>query len=505
MGSLKEIPNCFSAAPKLDDGFQPATIAEKTALLINPFYPKDPHASFGKHVLTPTLALTSVAAATPDDWAVRYWDENLLQGSPPVDPFPAVVGITVHLTFAKRAYELAKWYRERGSTVVFGGLHVLSCPDEVRPHCDVMVIGDGVTTWSEVLRDFEADTLKPQYTGSFRSAYREAPAPRRDLLPKESFLTTTSLIATRGCHSRCGFCYLSTKGLHMPYQMRDPAQIVEEWIADDQPYAVFTDNNLGSKPEYLRQLCRALRPLDRIWSAAVSIDVADDPATVREMALAGCTGVFVGFESLNDANIREQGKKSPKTDDYSRRVRLLHDHGIQVNGSFVLGFDHDGPDVFRTTVDWVQQNRLACATFHILTPYPNTPLFRQLDQEDRILHRDWSLYDTAHVVFRPKRMTGDELMEGYEWCYKTLFSHRSIWARRPEDWRAVPPYLAMSYLYKRSNWYWQYLIRYRRTAAAWRLLVQWTRHRHVRFRAKLENSPAQTRHSPSGSVVSAGV
>lgn len=505
MRDLKAIPKCFTTAPQLDGGYRTDRIAPKTALLINPFYAKDPHASFGKHVLTPTLALTAVAAATPADWFVRYWDENLLQGPPPVQPFPAVVGISVHLTFANRAYELAKWYRERGSMVVFGGLHVLSCPEEVRPHCDVMVIGDGVTTWGEVLQDFENGTLKTQYVGSFRSAYREAPAPRRDLLPRESFLTTTSLIATRGCHSRCGFCYLSTEGLHMPYQMRDPEQIVDEWLADDQPYAVFTDNNLGSKPEYLRQLCRAIKPLQRIWSAAVSIDVADDPATVREMALAGCTGVFVGFESLNNANILEQGKKSPNTDDYARRVRLFHDYGIQVNGSFVLGFDHDGPDVFDTTVDWVQQNRLACATFHILTPYPNTPLFRKLDSEDRILHRDWSRYDTAHVVFRPKRMSEDELMDGYERCYQTLFSHGSIWARRPQDWRAVPPYLAMSYLYKRSNWYWQHLIRSRRTAAAWRLLVEWTRRRHLRFRATLEDSPVPKRHASSGSVVSAGV
>ena len=133
---------------------------------------------FSTLLSTPSLALTSVAAATPDDWSVRYWDENLLQGSPPVEPFPAVVGITVHLTFANRAYELAKWYRERGSIVVFGGLHVLSCPEEVRPHCDVMVIGDGVSTWTDVLHDFETNTLKSQYTGSFRSSYREAPAPR---------------------------------------------------------------------------------------------------------------------------------------------------------------------------------------------------------------------------------------------------------------------------------------------------------------------------------------
>src|SRR5437762_784279 len=111
---------------------------------------------------------------------------------------------------------------------------------------------------------------------------------RSGLLPRQSFLTTSSLIATRGCHNRCGFCYLATDGLHMPYQTLDPQQVVKQFQADGQPYGVFIDNNLGSKPAYLRELCRALRPIEKIWSAAVSIDVADDPRTVREMALAGC-------------------------------------------------------------------------------------------------------------------------------------------------------------------------------------------------------------------------
>ena len=414
----------------------------------------------------------------------------------------SVVGITVHLTFASRAYELARWFRERGAVVVFGGLHVLSCPEEVRPHCDVMAIGEGVSVWGEIIDDFESGVLKAEYRGSFRSNYRDDPAPRRNLVPRNSFLTTTSLIATRGCHNRCGFCYLSTKGLHMPYQMRSPQQIVDEWLEDGQPYAVFIDNNLGSRPEYLRELCRALRSLEKIWSAAVSIDVADDPATVREMALAGCTGVFVGFESLDDQNINEQHKKSPKTADYANRVACFHDHGIQVNGSFVLGFDHDSPDVFDQTVSWIETNRLECATFHILTPYPNTPLFRQMDGQGRILHRNWDLYDTAHVVFKPKLMTEEQLQSGYDWCYRRLFSHASIWMRRPDDWSAVLPYLAMSYLYKKSNGYWQFLIRHRLTAVAWKPVVEWTRRRHVRFRRRLIEAPVAGRAS---AVVSAGV
>jgi radical SAM superfamily enzyme YgiQ (UPF0313 family) len=495
----------MSFPPRLNPSLATGPVTPRLALLLNPFYPKDPHASFGKHVLTPTLALTSVAGATPPNWEVRYWDENLLQGPPPSSPFPQVVGITVHLTFARRAYELAAWYRRRGAKVVLGGLHVLSCPEETAPHADALAIGDGVQMWPIILRDVEARALRPVYHADFRRPYREDPPARRELLPRNSFLTTTSLIATRGCHNRCGFCYLSTEGLHMPYLVRGPEQVVAEFQADDQPYGVFIDNNLGSKPDYLRSLCRALRPLEKIWSAAVTIDVTDDPSLVREMALAGCTGVFIGFESLDDGNLAAARKRTPRTADYARRVDILHQNGIQVNGSFVLGFDHDGPDVFARTADWIEQNRLECATFHILTPYPGTPLFRQMEADDRILHKNWALYDTAHVVFRPRGMTVEQLAEGYAWCYQRLFSHASIWRRRPSDWRAVAPYLAMSYLYKRSNLFWHFLIRHRLTAMTWRPLVEWTRRRHLRFRRRLEKSAEALIAVRAATMVSAGV
>ena len=497
------LPRAMTEAPALDHEFQPAKVQHKRALLINPFYAKDPHASFGKHALTPTLALTSVAASTPADWEVSYWDENLLQGPPPCEPFPQVVGITVHLTFARRAYELARWYRERGAKIVLGGLHVLSCPDEVAPHADALALGEGTQLWGAILNDVAAGRLQPVYRGDYRRPYRDDPAPRRDLLSHASYLTTSSLIATRGCHNRCGFCYLATDGLHMPYLTRDVQQIVDEFRDNGRPYGVFIDNNLGSKPDYLRALCKGLAPLEKIWSAAVSIDVTDDPTLVREMALAGCTGVFVGFESLNNRNIVDAHKKSPTTDEYARRVQIFHDNGIQVNGSFVLGFDHDGPEVFEQTVEWIETNRLECATFHILTPYPGTPLFTEMEAAGRILHRDWSQYDTGHVVFQPQRMSPEQLLEGYAWCYDRLFSHASIWRRRPADWRAVPAYLAMSYLYKRSNWLWYWLIRYNITAAVWQPLVEFTRWRHLAFRKRLA-----TRDGTAGrasSVVTAGV
>jgi radical SAM superfamily enzyme YgiQ (UPF0313 family) len=484
------LPEDMVRPPVLDHAAPAGPVRSRYALLINPFYAKDPNASFGKHVLTPSLALTSVAAATPGRWEVRYWDENLLDGRPPISPLPEVVGITVHLTFARRAFELARWYRSRGSKVVLGGLHVHSCPEECAPHADALALGDGVRLWPQILADMEAGTLRPRYEAAFDTDFDEDPAPRRAVLPPDRFLTPASLIATRGCHNRCGFCYLATRGLRMPYRVRNAAAVAAEFAAQGQPYGVFLDNNLGSDQAYLADLCRALRPLDKMWSAAVSLDVTDDPALVRQMALAGCAGVFVGFESLTDGNLSDARKKTPKAADYARRARLFHDHGIQVNGSFVLGFDHDRADVFERTVEWIEQNRLECATFHILTPYPGTPLFRQMETEGRLLHRDWSLYDTAHAVFRPRHMSPEELERGYGWTYQRLFSHASIWRRRPADWRAVAAYMAMSYLYKRSNGLWRLLIRHHLVHTVWRPLIEISRSRHLRFRRELAREAA---------------
>jgi radical SAM superfamily enzyme YgiQ (UPF0313 family) len=495
------IPPEMVHAPGLDPNQAAGPVEARYALLINPFYRKDAHASFGKHVLTPTLALTSFAAATPPAWRVEYWDENLLDGRPPFAPLPQVVGITVHLTFARRAYELADWYRARGARVILGGLHVLSCPEECAPHADALALGDGVQLWPRILGDVEHNRLQPRYRATYENDYSEDPPPRRAILPRHSFLTTTSLIATRGCHNRCGFCYLATDGLRMPYRMKPPQQIVEEFQADDQPYAVFIDNNLGSRPDYLEALCAALRPLHKIWSAAVTIDVTDDPGLIRNMALAGCTGVFIGFESLCPENLSDAHKKTPRPSDYARRVRILHDYGIQVNGSFVLGFDHDRKQVFARTAEWIEENRLECATFHILTPYPATPLFRQLEAQGRILHKDWSLYDTGHAVFRPKHMTPEELERGYAWIYQRLFSHASIWRRRPQQWQAVPLYLAMSYLYKRSNRFWHLLIKHDLVNPVWKPLVEMTRWRQVRYRRTL----ADGERAAAGQIVSAGV
>ena len=411
----------------------------------------------------------------------------------------------MHLTFAKRAYALADWYRAHGCLVVLGGLHALSCPDEVAAHADVVAIGDGTLTWPRILADLERGTLQPRYHAA-QDRYRQSPTPDRSILPTWGFLTPLSLIASAGCHNRCDFCYLSTGDERVPYQIRDVEQVVAEIRDSDEPYAVFVDNNLGSNQGYLRRLCRGLAPLEKIWSAAVTLDVTDDPGLVREMALAGCTGVFIGFESLTDSNLVDAGKRTPRAQDYAERVALFHDHGIQVNGSFVVGFDHDTPDTFAHLADWIQENRMECATYHILTPYPNTPLYRRLEAEGRILHTDWDRYDTAHCVFQPRHMTPRQLEDGYAWLYEHTFSLSSIWRRRPSQAAAVAPYLAMSMLYKRSNPLWKTLIQHRRVHAVWRPMVEITRARHLLYRRQLaESAPPPTGRWAVPRIVAPGV
>ncbi len=478
-------PKSMRIAPAINYKLATSCPVEKTILLINPFYVKDPVSSFGKHVLTPTLALTSIAGNTPDEWEVSYWDENLLQGHLPYNSIPQVVGITVHLTFAKRAYEIARFYRERGSIVVLGGLHASSCPEELDPHANIIVKGEGVKIWPQVLEDIKKGNYKKIYDSRFDRSYHLDPTPNRKILPKESFLTSTSIIATRGCSNRCNFCYLSTRGLKQPYSAKTPNQIAEEIRKESTPYTVFTDNNLAMDHDYLKQLCKALEPLEIMWNAAVTIDVTNDISLIRDMALSGCTGIFIGLESLNENNILDSNKKSPSPEDYARRIRIFHDYGINVNGSFVFGFDHDTSEVFDYTIKWIEDNKLACATFHILTPYPGTPLFRQMKESGRLLHKNWDKYDTSHVVFKPKHLTPEQLKEGYDRVYKRLFSLKSIWKRRPEKMILVPTYLAATLLYKRSNMFWHLLIKSRMTRMIWQPLVELSRRKNLKFRKQL--------------------
>ena len=392
------LPPEMTMAPALPLQLRPGPVEPRTALLVNPFYAKSPRGSFGKHVLTPSLALTSIAAATPPGWHVRYWDENLLQGPPPIEPVPQVVGITVHLTFARRAYELAAWYRARGSKVVLGGLHIQACEEEAAPHADASASATACRPGRP-----SCATLNRRASASLRGGLRARLRPRPSAQARPCPPERVPDHGQRDRHARLlqpVRVLLSGNGnLRMPYRVRRPQDVAREIEAAGQPYAVFIDNNLGGN----RHICASVRRL---------APVGHDLERGRH---AGChrrpvTGPGDGARRLRRGvhRVRVAERREPRQRPEANAAR----RGLRAARSPPAGPRHPGerqlrrrlrrrPRIVRVAGQWIDVNRLECATFHILTPYPGTPLFGQLDAEGRLLHRNWALYDTAHAVFLP--------------------------------------------------------------------------------------------------------
>jgi len=406
-----------------------------------------------KSRLAPPQGLLALAAVTPERHAVSIVDENVM----PLDTSdrPDLVGITVYVATAPRAYAIADEYRKRGVPVVLGGLHVSALPSEARRHADAVVVGEADRLWPVLLADLEQGRLQARY---------EAEPPPLDGLPRMpremigplTYLTRNSLLAARGCNRRCAFCYRSSLP-RSGFRTRPVQEVAEEAANLEGHAVVLLDDNLAADRKYARRLFAALRGLDKVWMGAASIDVADDEHLLDLMAESGCCSLFVGIESLNQRNLDAVRKGSNRTALYEEHVRRIRARGIMINGSFVFGFDGDGPSVFDETVAWAIENNLDTATFHILTPYPGTPLFKRLAEEGRILDRDWAHYDTAHVVFRPAGMSVDQLQVGYERAYDRFYSWGAILQRASADAWGRLPRLMLNVGYKRMNRLWPIL------------------------------------------------
>jgi radical SAM superfamily enzyme YgiQ (UPF0313 family) len=147
---------------------------------------------------------------------------------------------------------------------------------------------------------------------------------------------------------------------------------------------------------------------------------------IERAAEAGLRSIFVGFETLAPENLRRSNKRQNLGRDYKAVADRLHSLGIMINGSFVFGMDDDREDVFRRTVDWAIEHGITTSTFHIQTPYPGTGLYARMQREGRMFTRDWNLFDTRHVVYRPAQLKPEALKEGYDWAYQEFYRWSSI-------------------------------------------------------------------------------
>jgi radical SAM superfamily enzyme YgiQ (UPF0313 family) len=339
-----------------------------------------------------------------------------------------LVGMTVITGTAPRAYELAAHFRQRGIPVVLGGPHVTLVPDDARPHADSIVVGYAEEEWPRLLRDFVAGELKPRYTQRPGLDLVGYPLPDRSVLPRWRYLTADVFEATRGCTHNCSFCVVPAAWGRKPYQ-----KPVEEVVADIRRRrarrAIFIDLNLIADKRYAAQFCEALVPLKIKWYGLATTLLCDDVPLLDLFARSGCRGLLMGLESLSPRNLGDNHKAFNNPDKYVQVVRRLHERGIALQGCFVFGLDDDTPDVFLKTARFAVDARIDLPRFAIVTPFPGTGLYARLEGEGRILTRDWGLYDGQHVVFRPARMTVDELQRGTEAAWKYAYSWSGI-ARR---------------------------------------------------------------------------
>ena len=237
------------------------------------------------------------------------------------------------------------------------------------------------------------------------------------------------IMASRGCPFCCDFCYKESFWGREYYEFRPLAEIARELDTFQHRFVFFLDDNLLGDRKEARQLFALLRGYDFVWQAAASLDAAYAPGFLQEAYRSGCRSLFVGFESINKANMERTHKPQNQKHDYADAIERFHDADIMINGSFVYGFDDDDPAVFARTIEFAIEQKIETATFHILTPFPGTRMFAQLDREGRLRHRDWDKYDTRHAVFQPRRMSPAQLEEGYRWSYEQFYRYGSILRR----------------------------------------------------------------------------
>lgn len=377
-----------------------------------------------KYSLFPPLGLATLAAYCSPDDQIDLQDEHVEKLN--TDDHPDLVIIQVYITNAFRAYALADHYRKRGSYVCLGGLHVSSLPEEAMLHADTIFIGPGEDTFPVFLNDYRNRCAKKMYTNLKRSI-EDIPPVRRDLIKRPLYLVPNSIVVSRGCPHHCDFCYKDAfyEGGKSFYTQRVDAALAE---IDRLPgkHLYFLDDHLLGNYKFASTLFEGMKGMNRVFQGASTIDAILRGDLIEKAAESGLRSVFVGFETLSESNLYQSNKKQNLGKDYKAAIERLHSLGIMINGSFVFGLDDDRKDVFKRTVDWAVESGLTTSTFHILTPYPGTRLFKAMEQQDRILHRNWDHYDTRQVVYKTIGLSAEELKKGYDWAYRSFYSWSNI-------------------------------------------------------------------------------
>ena len=394
------------------------------------------HAGDRKYIRTwqmEPLPAATLAGLTPQGVGVRFFDDRMEEI--PFDAPADLVAISVETYTARRAYQIASEYRRRGVPVVMGGFHAALCPDEVAEYADAVVIGEAEETWPAVIDDARHGTLQKVYRAPRRPPLAGL-RPDRSIFRGKRYLPVGLVEAGRGCHFKCDFCAV-TKVFNASQTRRPVGEILEEVKRVRAEFGrklfFFVDDNITSNLDEAKAFFRALIPLKIRWVSQASINAAHDEEFLRLLRESGCMGVLIGFESVEERNLKSMNKGfNTMRGGFAAALQNLRKHGIRVYGTFVFGYDHDTPQTFEKTVDFAKRSGLYIAAFNHLTPFPGTPLYARLEREGRLRFRRWWLdedYRYNALPFSPRSMPAEELRERCVAARRSFYSWPSILRR----------------------------------------------------------------------------
>jgi radical SAM superfamily enzyme YgiQ (UPF0313 family) len=397
--------------------------------------------------MSPSLALLTIANLTPKEHEVIILNENVEKID--FDEHVDLVAITVTVDVMNSAVEIAQQFKKRGVTVIAGGIHITAAPERALNSFDAICVGMAERVWIKILKDKENNSLKKIYYDMENIAGSEIVSPDYFIIDNKKYLYTNIISTSRGCPFKCDFCYNSCKDTLKTYINRPVEDVIKDIKALKTKHIMFIDDNFIGSPKWTRKLLQEIKPLKLKWNAAVTSNIVDMPELLDVMKEAGCQSLFIGFESINSKSISSVHKLQNSVERYEKLVDEIHKRGIMINASFVFGLDEDNVSVFKNTLEWIVKNKIETVTSHILTPYPGTKLYSSLIEQNRITDFNLSNYNTAHVVYRPRNMTAEELYDGYLWIYKEIYTFKNIVKRLPKSKKQWIPFLAFNLFYRK--------------------------------------------------------
>lgn len=382
-----------------------------------------PFKDYKKYMGAPPQNIFSLAAATPEDIKVSMCDETINM-KPKLNTKADIVVLMFHTPDAVHAYNLADKFRKKKKTVVLAGLHPSFMPSEAYSHADSIIIGEAEGVWESLIKDFNENKLKPIYQRMEPFDLAKLKPYPTGIISPSKYNNFWSVLVSRGCVHRCDYCTVPPFFCGK-YRTRPVNEIVKEIQSVPTNWFELHADNLTADRAYALELFKALEPLNINWVGESTIKMADDEELLKAAAKSGCRNLLIGIETPSQTALKDSGKGFVSPETIKEKIAQFHSYGIEITSSMIFGFDTHTKEIFKESTDFCRYIDIDEVESVILIPFPGTPLYTKLMNENRLLTDDWSKYDGTNVVFKPQNMTPEELLRGSWSFHKELIEKKN--------------------------------------------------------------------------------